>query len=298
MSQKPPFPPWAYPLTASALFDQYEKWKTQNTPTDPNQYIVPVTDPLAPTDAEIDSLRQLINATNMAIYQGSLSTDPVATANTIMARLGAIRIDVNPEADDQGVTSLTIRETGEFDGPFEYIPYTDRGIAWHTDGYYNDPDHVVRAITLYCVRQSPSGGENDLLDHELLYFALRAMDPALVAPLFRHDALTIPPRIENGVTIRETITGPVFSVDPTGALHMRYTHRIKSVKWSPDPLVQQARKTLRALLETPLGIVTLKLPPGAGLVCNNVLHTRRPFIRSHTKQSERLLLRIRYYDSL
>ena len=51
-------------------------------------------------------------------------------------QFGLARLDANWLADDDGISSVTVRGAA---GGGDYIPYTDRPIRWHTDGYYNPP---------------------------------------------------------------------------------------------------------------------------------------------------------------
>jgi alpha-ketoglutarate-dependent taurine dioxygenase len=209
-----------------------------------------------------------------------------------MAALGVTRFDVNPEADDDGVTSLTPKDAADLKGLTEYIPYSASAINWHTDGYYNTAEHRIRSLALHCVRQAADGGDNDLLDHEMAYLMLRDRLHDFVTPLFAADAMTIPRREENGVVVRPDMPGPVF-IDEGGALTMRYTHRTRSIRWKTDEATTKAVAMLRGLLEmiTPYHF-RVALEPGWGLVCNNVLHARTAF----SPASDRLLYRLRYYD--
>ncbi len=84
------------------------------------------------------------------------------------------RLDRNWLADDDGISSVTVPGEG---GRGDYIPYTNRPIRWHTDGYYNPPERRIRAMVLHCVAPAASGGENALLDHEIAYLLLRDAIP-------------------------------------------------------------------------------------------------------------------------
>jgi alpha-ketoglutarate-dependent taurine dioxygenase len=178
----------------------------------------------------------------------------------------------------------------------EFIPYTSRPIGWHTDGYYNPPDRRIRAMLLHCVRPAAEGGENTLLDHEIAYLRLRDEDPAHVRALMLPDALTIPAREDEDGVARPAETGPVFSLEPgSGALHMRYTARTKSIEWKRDGAIAAAVAALARVLATPSPHHhRLTLEPGMGILCNNVLHERTGFVDDAS--APRLLLRARYYD--
>ncbi|MBF0171325.1 MAG: TauD/TfdA family dioxygenase [Nitrospinae bacterium] len=284
------------PFTLST-HDAYARWrdaKLATAPTSIDDLIVEIADAHAPTPAEIAAIRERVARCNTAIYVTNAGDSPdPSIPRAIMAALSVARFDVNPEADAHGVTSLTPKGPMELAGSTEYIPYSQMAINWHTDGYYNPPDRRIRSLALHCVRASAEGGENDILDHELAYLHLRDLDPALVAPLFADDCMTIPFREDGGLMVRPDIVGPVF-LDEAGDLHMRYTHRTRSIVWRDDPTAARSVAALRDYLENgPPHALRAKLAPGMGLVCNNVLHTRSAFT-----ESDRLLYRIRYYDRI
>ena len=98
------------------------------------------------------------------------------------ARLGLQRLQANPFADEDGITSL---ETAPEKSARGYIPYSNRRLLWHTDGYYNPPQQRIRAFILHCVRPAAAGGENRLLDQEIAYILLRDADPRIRARALR-----------------------------------------------------------------------------------------------------------------
>jgi alpha-ketoglutarate-dependent taurine dioxygenase len=77
---------------------------------------------------------------------------------------------------------------------------------------------------------------------------------------------------------------------------MRYTARTRSIVWKADAITQVAVKALADILASSEYILTARLRPGMGLICNNVLHTRSGF--SDSPDHRRLLYRGRYYDRL
>ena len=52
----------------------------------------------------------------------------------------------------------------------EYIPYTNKKLNWHTDGYYYPINLSVKSFLLHCENQAASGGKNQLIDHEVFIF--------------------------------------------------------------------------------------------------------------------------------
>jgi len=77
---------------------------------------------------------------------------------------------------------------------------------------------------------------------------------------------------------------------------MRYTDRSRSILWRNDALTHEAVAALKQLLKEDLTYhFEQTLQPGQGLLCNNVLHTRRGFDQG---ESERLFYRARFYDRI
>ena len=277
----------------------YRAWralKLQNYPCDAQALVVEIHDPLQVSAREYAAITQRIAACNMAIFALSQPLDKI-TFTRFCAQFGLARLDKNLCADDDGISELRVVPNGR---PQEYIPYSNKPINWHTDGYYNAPDGLIRAMVLHCVQAAAHGGANALLDHELIYLLLRDADPELVAALMHPRCMTIPANIENGVEIRAAQSGPVFSVDPAdGRLHMRYTARTRSISWRDDRATRAALQKLETLLtseHTP--IFQHRMQPGQGILCNNVLHTRTAFDDDASTGEQRLVLRARYYDCI
>jgi alpha-ketoglutarate-dependent taurine dioxygenase len=252
----------------------------------------------SPSDDEIAEITAICARANMAIYR---LADPAMGDKPYVRALGQLlglqRLDGNLCADGDSITSLQVQNVGRQSA---YIPYTNRPLSWHTDGYYNLPDQQIRAILMHCVRNAAEGGDNLLLDHEIAYIQLRDKNPDYIKVLMRNDAMTIPPNVENGVEIRAEQSGPVFSVDTaTGNLSMRYTARTRNIEWFDDDLTREAVTCLNELL-TPYNpyVFTYRLNPGEGIICNNVLHSRTGFKDTADEASGRLLYRARYYDRI
>jgi hypothetical protein len=277
--------------------DAYRRWRERKLAScarSAAELVVEVADPLRLTTAERGALLDRCARTNMAVYA---APPRAAVAAEIPRRIGEAlglrTLDVNYLADDDGITPLAVAGSGTRSA---YIPYTNRAIRWHTDGYYNPPQRRIRAMILHCVQRADSGGENRLLDHELAYIALRDASPSHIGALMLADAMTIPARSEDGEVARGDQSGPVFSVDDDGSLHMRYTARTRSISWRDDAAVRAATEALQRVLETDPHVLLLRQEPGMGIVCNNVLHDRAAFADSpaHT----RLVLRARYYERI
>ena len=276
----------------------YQAWREQKLSVHPESLkdiLVEINDPFDVSQNEITRLMNCINRCNMAIYQLPDSVDQESNKDFLYKlgqQFGLDNFDHNLYADEDAISSLKV--TPEKGGK-GYIPYTNRPIAWHTDGYYNTGDNQVRAMLLHCVIPAENGGENQLLDHEIAYILLRDIDPAHIEALSRPQAMSIPANEQDGKQIRPAVTGPVFSLDSNGNLHMRFTARTRSIEWLDDEAVINARDALMDVLnsDSPYHLRG-KLQHGQGLICNNVLHTRTRF----EEDSQRLLYRARYFDRI
>ncbi|OOC11178.1 TauD/TfdA family dioxygenase [Thioalkalivibrio halophilus] len=262
----------------------------------PADLTVELNDPARPTAAELEALCERIRQHNLAFYRcpsGAAALDRERFA-ALCGALGFTRPDPHECADGDGISALQVCDDGRRAG---YIPYSNRPLSWHCDGYYNPPDRRIRAMLLHCVSDAPSGGENLFLDPELLYIRLRDENPEWITALCHPRALTIPANVQDGRTLRPAATGPVFSVDPaSGRLHMRYTARTRSIEWRDDPTTRAAAGRIREILEAEgPGVLRHRLAPGEGVVCNNVLHARTGFTYdSFAGSRQRLLLRARF----
>lgn len=280
--------------------DSFRRWrdaKLAHYPKSAQDLIVEVGNPAELSPSEEAEIRRLCRIANMAIYAGRRS-DPLDkdVPRRLGERFGLRRLDRNPLSDEDGITSLRVVPDKGGKG---YIPYTDRRLLWHTDGYYNPPERRIRAFILHCARPAAEGGENALLDPEIVYILLREADPAYIRALMAPDAMTVPPNTDESVQVRGAQSGPVFSVDEQGNLHMRYTARTRSIVWKDDPATEAARRFLERLLESDSPYVFRhRLRAGEGLIANNVLHNRAAFRDDPDSGRARLVYRARYYDRI
>jgi hypothetical protein len=286
-----------FSLDNDAAYRRWRDAKMHGYPTTAEQLLVPIEDPRNLTAAEAQALIGLCRRTNMALYASRLGGCPdKATVRALGEQLGLHRLDNNLLADDDGITSLRVVADKSQRG---YIPYSNRRLLWHTDGYYNAPQARIRAFVLHCVSPAAAGGENCLLDHEIVYILMREANPEYVRALMQPDAMTIPANTEAGAPARAAAVGPVFSTDAAGNLHMRYTARTRSIEWKPHAATRAAVRFLEELLsgDCPY-IFRHRLEAGQGLVCNNVLHNRTAFADEVDKGRSRLVYRARYYDRI
>lgn len=278
--------------------NDYKIWrdkKLQVYPMDLTDLIVELNDPKLMTPSEKAKMDDIIDKTNMVIYTSQYGdTEDKDIVVKLAAQFGLSHLDHNECADDDAITSLQVNHEGLHN---YYIPYSNKPISWHTDGYYNRLDEQIYALLLHCVRPAASGGENELLDAEIVYILLRDENPEYIKALMQNDALTIPKNVIDGELIRPDRVGPVFMFDENQKLHMRYSARKRNAIWKDDPLTQAAEQALRKIMQERQDFIFKgTLQSGMGLVSRNVLHTRSGF--DEPEESARLLYRGRYFDKI
>jgi alpha-ketoglutarate-dependent taurine dioxygenase len=275
--------------------DSYLRWRDKKLAlamVETNELIVEIKDPARVSESERNALLNRCHHCNMAIYASDVEMDE-RMLRDFGAQLGLIHLDANWLADKLGISRITVSNPGN--QRQTYIPYTDRAIKWHTDGYYNQPERQIRGMVLHCAQNAGNGGENRVMDHEIAYLMLRDANPDFIRALSAPDVMTIPARVDEFDGVREAQTGPVFSVDASGNLHMRYTARTRSIEWKQDASTLAAVAQLEHILDSDSEhIHQLKMEAGMGLLCNNVLHDRSAF--TDDPNNPRLLYRARYLD--
>jgi hypothetical protein len=290
--------PGPFDLNDPVSYQQWRERKLDSAPRRLEDILVALDDPRQLKSEEREALLRHCATANMAIYASNTVGDAdKEIPRRLGTQLGLHSLDSHWLTDDDAISPISVRGAEERGERKEFIPYTDKPIKWHTDGYYNLPERTVRGLILHCVQRAESGGENQLLDHELAYILLRDENPDHIRAFSQADAMIIPPRNDENGEARAAQPGPVFSVDGAGFLHMRYTARTISIEWRSDAATQAAVAALARILaaSTPWTLHG-RLEPGMGLVCNNVLHDRSGFVDG--PQRHRLLYRARYHERI
>lgn len=285
-----------------ALDDEqaYRAWREQklaDAPRSIEQLRVAIQDGYQLSGQEMAAVVNALQRANFAIYSFKRAAgEDKALIRQLGRQFGLERLDNNLCSDEDGITSLKVVEERR-EG--EYIPYTNKRLNWHTDGYYNSPERQIHGVILHCVQPAGSGGESALMDHEIAYIQVRDENPEYIRALMAADAMTIPPNVQNGRQIRAEQSGAVFSVAADGHLHMRYSARGRNIVWKDDSTTQAAVEYLLNLFqqESPY-IFRHRLKSGQGVLSNNVLHCRSSFEDEATTGQTRLLYRARYFDRI
>lgn len=254
---------------------------------------------LLPESVQADLQRQ-VSAFNFVIFECADETrcDEFNTTGflALNRQFGLHELDMNLGADEDKVTALRVVDAD--DRRAQYIPYTNRAMNWHTDGYYNPSGRRIGAFALYCVHQAGRGGGNSLFDHEMMYMLIRDQSPDLLQALMADDLMRIPANVQDNRVIRAEEKGPVFSLQPLScALNMRYTSRPHNIVWKSDKRSERALNLVREILMDGGAMTEIRLNRGQGLVCNNILHGRQAF-HDAPGESARMIYRARYYDAI
>lgn len=290
-----------FDLADEKSYARWRDWKLESYPRNLAEVRFDVGDMCAPTAAERSAIVAACTRCNMAVYRVPVRAETSGRqAATVLGEelrqfAAAFALGIVEDHRSAGEDGIVAIEVSDQAGKRAFIPYTTKALNWHTDGYYNAPEVPIRSMILHCARPARSGGENALLDPEIVYIRMRDASRAELAALMHPEAMTIPESIEEDGRVRPPSSGPVFMVGPgDNSLTMRYTARTRNIVWRDDSDTRAAVARLDRLLghgEEPL-ILRYRLEAGEGLLSNNVLHTRTAF--ENEDDAGRLLLRARY----
>jgi alpha-ketoglutarate-dependent taurine dioxygenase len=278
--------------------DAYQHWREQKlvhaarlASGGAGHILVDIADPYELKPEERQAVLENCRQHNMSLYRlPDAAGSDKSLVHSLGEQFGMSHLDANLRADEDSVTSLEVRgQEGN-----QYIPYTNRALSWHTDGYYNELDKQIFALIMHCVSPAAEGGVNHLLDPDIAYIALRDENPAFIEALMHPEAMTIPPNIENDKELRGAQPGPVFMKRPDGRMHMRYSARKRNIEWRDTPETRTAVDMINDLLANSEYVITHRMQTGHGIICNNVLHNRTGFEDSDSQK--RLMYRARFYD--
>lgn len=288
-----------FDLDDTAAYSRWRETKLAAYPARTADLLVEIGDPAVLTAAEKAEILERVRRCNMAAYELASGPGGRDAVFALGRQFGLERLDAHLQADESCITALEVAE--EEGGRSRYIPYTDRPIKWHTDGYYNLPKARIRGMVLHCVRPAAEGGENALLDPEIAYILLRDADPAFIRAFEHPRAFVVPPNEDGGKTLRGERPNPVFWRDGAGGpLYMNYSMRKRNMQWRDDDTTRAAVAFLEAQLagDCPY-VLRHRLRAGQGVICNNVLHDRSGFDdRDKASGGGRLMLRGRYFDRI
>ena len=269
----------------SAEFLRWAEEKEKNIPQNSDGILVNIHDINNVKTSEIAKIKETIYKYNSCIYSSKIALKSNTNLLKFVELVGMKTYDCN-NIESNEISTITPLQNSKIN----YIPYTDKLLNWHTDGYYDKKS--IFSWLLHCVNPATHGGENYLLDHELVLreYILRNDD---INNLMAEDALTIP---ESKYTSRSEISTYIFSFkNKYKRLHMRFSMRKDNIGTSAK--ANSAVIKLREIIEGNCAkySLTYKLQKNEGIITNNILHGRKAFKDDKVK---RKLLRIRSYERL
>lgn len=275
-----------------AGYQQWRQRKLDQYPQDVEELVVDIKGLTCLSGREKALIADKCQRFNMAIYRCDDKFVNRAAIRTFAANFGLNRPDYHLCANDDGVSELSVASEGTRTA---YVPYSNKSLSWHTDGYYNGASHQVRAVVLHCETNAASGGENALLDTDIMYIRLRDENPKFITAFEHPGCMTIPANKDADGEIRPEVTGPVFTYGDGMTVYMRYSARKRNIRWREDDMTSAAREYVSSVLHDEHGpVFHYRLNPGEGLISNNILHNRTAFENGGT--SHRKLYRARFFD--
>ena len=243
---------------------------------------------------KIAQLKKIVENYNFAIYDFSAQISD-KKLQEFCVQLNLMSSVSNLLADENGISSITDNSSlVQKKLNIEYIPYTNKPLNWHTDGYYHPLDSTVKSFLLHCNEPAQKGGENLLLDHEILYIFLRDHNPDFIDVLMQENIMEIP-KNKNSKNSSSSI-GPVFYIDTENFLNMRFTSRQQNIIWKKDDMIKKIKDYISSfILDDDKYIFKLLLKKNQGYLANNILHKREGYLDGENK---RLLKRLRFSERI
>jgi hypothetical protein len=243
---------------------------------------------------KITQLKKIVENYNFAIYDFSAQISD-KKLQEFCVQLNLMSSVSNLLADENGISSITDNSSlVQKKLNIEYIPYTNKPLNWHTDGYYHPLDSTVKSFLLHCNEPAQKGGENLLLDHEILYIFLRDHNPDFIDVLMQENIMEIPKNKNSGSS--SSSIGPVFYIDTENFLNMRFTSRQQNIIWKKDDMIKKIKDYISSfILDDDKYIFKLLLKKNQGYIANNILHKREGYLDGENK---RLLKRLRFSERI
>ena len=267
-------------------FKQWALEKEDNIPLNIDDLIVKIHDINHATLAEISNIKDIIKRFNCCVYQSKVGLNAQADLMNFAQSIGMETYDTN-NIHNSPISLIMSLET---ENALNYIPYTNKKLNWHTDGYYDEKP--IFSWLLHCEEPAYSGGENYLLDHELAIreYIIKYDNLESLSSL---DAFTIP---GNTHANRGETKGYICDNDNEyKKFHMKFSMREKNMKLNEQSktAIMRMKKIIKE--DCKKYCLTYKLSKNEGIVSNNILHGRNSF---EDGKAMRKLYRIRSYERI
>ncbi len=133
-----------FDLQASDAYQRWRAHKLGTCPSQPEDLVVDIQDPRALNPAEKQALLARCAASNMVIYRSPVRAEDKAIPRALGRQVGLHQLDGNWLADEDGISPIAVSQP--HGDRMAFIPYTNRPIKWHTDGYYQPPERKIRGM--------------------------------------------------------------------------------------------------------------------------------------------------------
>ena len=274
-------------LSAKSVdFIEWSAKKDLNIPLNINDLKVSIFDINHISKTEISKIKHKLAKFNCCIYASDTDLDDNSKIMRFAQSLGMKTFDSH-NLDDSAISTISADKN---ENNMRYIPYTNKGLNWHTDGYYDNKP--IFSWLLHCVEPALSGGENFLLDHELAIreYVLKHDD---ITCLMNNQAFSIPTDevAERGVTSN-------YVCDMNNEykkLHMNFSMRKENIILNKDSKSAMSKLIKIIKEDCKKYHLTYKLSRNEGIVSNNILHGRNAFKDGLVM---RKILRIRSHERL
>ena len=276
-------------MILSAKSEDFIEWaakKDLDIPSNINDLKVSISDINHVSKTEISQIKQKLTKFNCCIYASGTDLDDNSKIMRFAQSLGMRTFDSH-NIDDSAISTISANKD---ENNMRYIPYTNKGLNWHTDGYYDSKP--IFSWLLHCIEPALSGGENFLLDHELAIreYILKYDD---IIYLTNNETFSIP---TDEVAKREITSNYVCDMNNEyKKLHMNFSMRKENIIVNKDS--ESAMSKLIKIIKEDCKKyhLTYKLSKSEGIVSNNILHGRNAF---KDGQVMRKILRIRSHERL
>jgi len=276
-------------MVLSAKSENFIEWsakKDLNIPSNIDDLKVSLCDINHVSKTEISQIKQKLTKFNCCIYASGTDLNDNSKIMRFAQSLGMKTFDSH-NIDDSAISMISADKN---ENNMRYIPYTNKGLNWHTDGYYDNKP--IFSWLLHCVEPALSGGENFLLDHELAIreYVLKHDD---ITCLMNNQAFSIPTDevAERGVTSN-------YVCDMNNEykkLHMNFSMRKENIILNKDSKSAMSKLIKIIKEDCKKYHLTYKLSRNEGIVSNNILHGRNAFKDGPVM---RKILRIRSHERL
>ena len=267
--------------------DDYRRWRDRKLAcftSDMSKLMVEIKNPLKLTSSEIKLSAKIINQSNLLFFELGHYKGDIRSSLVILAKqFGMGQFEILESSEKSGLTKIEVSSLSK--AKSEYIPYTNKSLNWHTDGYYNEVNDPILSWLLFCKSNSSNGGDNKFMDHEIAYILFNDHS-ADIGDLMDSKAFTIPENTQNG---RKAVSSYVFRL-LDNKLHMKFSMREKNIIWRNK--IKSSVELLKTIIkENEYYQIKYKLKPNQGVISNNVIHMRSSF--TNTSNKNRLLYRLR-----